>query len=623
MRPALQLAALSWLLVCLLACEERQPRTLEEELTRAESMLAYRDFGGAVTHFRKALGLERSPRALEGLGLAYAALGQQQQAVAALSEARDGLPDDAPLRLALASTLHLLGRRDEAMAELEGAIAIDAALLPAHVLAGALAETPAERQRVAARMQALDRGGPSTAAELLITLGALRARAGEEAASQRLYHRARAAAVASPAITLTAADVHLRAGRPEVAQALLQALARGVPMLTLAHMKLSTVALDRGDLSVADRALRALPQVAADAPPGRLLRGRILAATGHHAEAVQMLEQALAALPPDAPELSARIALAQARAGTGASAEALQGLRALASRRPQSAQLQRAIAELQRRSGDRPGAEHTLTRLAALPAERADAFAALVQLQLQAGDAQAARRTATRWAQAEPRSPRPRLSLSRIEGVLGQPAEARTEAERAVLLSPRAVQPLRRALSLQLRAGEVAAADTRLQAALAAEPSRPELWLLAGDLLAAQGRFGAAEQHYARALSLSPDAPGPWVRVARYRAARGDAAGAEAALSTALSVYPQYTDALLLRAHLRFLLGPRDAARAAYEAAGPAAELDPRALADLAALHARPGGDRAAALWCARRALQLSSDFEGIERVRALLDSDG
>lgn len=596
-----------WLLCSLalvVACEAPS-----NDLSAGEALLSQRDFGGAVTLYRKAVEQERSPRALKGLGLAHAALGQHGDAVRVLEEARDGMPEDSTLRMALAGSYIELDRTARALTELEAVLVRDPGLLSAHVLAGALAHDDATRKRMLPRITALRPGAGEVAAELTITLAALQAGLGDRSTARALLREAHGARVASPAVALTAAQVYRRAERLDIAQALLSALVDTAPAIGVARMQFAAVALERGDFHAAEGALEGFPQAVLDAPTGRLIRGRILQGTGRNAAAVPLLRAALDALGPRGTGVpGAQLALASALAATGQLPAGIALLRPLVAAGQAPPEVALRLAELQARAKDLPAATATLVKLEQDEMTRPAALELLAALQVTAGALAPAAATCRRWVAALPRAYEPLLALSSVLEERDDRAGARAAAAQALALAPNAVRPQRVVLALQLKDGEREAVQARLAALGGRGSGGAELLMMVGDFHAELGERDAARKAYETALEQAADDPALWLRAARFHRHQGWTARARASLRKALQADPGYAEALVELGHLQFADGKYQEALAQYLAAGSIADGDPVALNNLARLHSRPGGDLDLALRHAERAQKRAPD---------------
>jgi hypothetical protein len=137
---------------------------------------------------------------------------------------------------------------------------------------------------------------------------------------------------------LTLADLHARLGRADLAAEQLRTLhaGSGQPARSRASARLAKLAVDAGDLVAARGWLAATPRRGDLAPELALTEGRLLLAACEPARAREVLEAAAAAFPAHEELPALLFALAKARHETGAGADALATLDAIASRFPDS-----------------------------------------------------------------------------------------------------------------------------------------------------------------------------------------------------------------------------------------------------------------------------------------------
>jgi len=308
---------------------------MARHLERGDRYVKAEKYRDAIIEYWNALRIDgASVVAMRQLGLAHFALGEMGQAFRFLHRAQEGEPDNAEVRLKLA-TIYLLGRRpDEARAQAEAVLARQPKHLEALALAAGAASTPAEVEAALARLEGVraDLGGQ---ARLHIALGALHLRRRDVAAAEGAFREAvardpksvearlalanflvgkREAAeaerefktaaglgpVGSPA-RVRLADFYLMASRPEEAKQTLAEVTEKAPDFLPAWRRLAEIAFAERKL---DEAVKALDVVLKKNPAdldGHLLRGRIHLAKRETTEAIQQVQKLLKAEPRLAP----------------------------------------------------------------------------------------------------------------------------------------------------------------------------------------------------------------------------------------------------------------------------------------------------------------------------------
>jgi len=414
--------------------------------------------------------------------------------------------------------------------EAEPAPAAAAAVAPVYADAGAAALGPPPSASAAAAAAALEaraaaRGRAMAAADALCAAGELEAAcgalreatqadpafsagwtrwAGLEAEAGRweaavALHDAAARWAAGPAerarALLRAALLTDRSGRPSAARPLFRraaAAAAAVPPGPDASRAptLHAWALFESRQGAAAEALRLLEEAMALEPGnGALLhaRGCLEAQAGRPAAAARAFERALAAQPGDARVLQAWGCLEARRgrlhAARGLFSAALQG-------HPRNCYVVQAWALAELRAGGLQAAHALLRHGLATDAGSAPLWAAWAQLQRACGGAAAARGAYAQGLEACPLSVQLMQQAARLEREDGRPAEARALLQRALRLEPHAPNVLAELAEVEAAEGaHEAAAALREQAQTQAPPgwrsqqrrrSRPPRWKLAG-----------------------------------------------------------------------------------------------------------------------------------------------
>jgi tetratricopeptide (TPR) repeat protein len=150
---------------------------------------AKRDHRRALHHLRLANELRpNSTSVLNNLGLAFAAAGETDSALAAFDRALAGEPGSAPLRVNRASTFIAAGRQEEAAEELHRALELDSALPAARSMLADILKAQGRFDSAIVLMQQVV--GQLPAAPSLNRLGSLWVSAGDSARARACYEQA-------------------------------------------------------------------------------------------------------------------------------------------------------------------------------------------------------------------------------------------------------------------------------------------------------------------------------------------------------------------------------------------------------------------------------------------------
>ena len=168
------------------------------------------------------------------------------------------------------------------------------------------------------------------------------------------------------------------------------------------HMNLAGLERDLGSAEAARREVEAALALAPGYPPALVMQSEFLAASGQPAEAVAMLQAALAR-QPDSGLLLHGLGLAQVRAGDRAGA--LRSLKAAWDKSPQDALYGFVYAVALHDTGDAKGAIAQLDRVLARHPEDRDSAMTAVRYRVEAGDQAGAQAIAERWLKVDPGEP--------------------------------------------------------------------------------------------------------------------------------------------------------------------------------------------------------------------------
>jgi len=188
---------------------------------------------------------------------------------------------------------------------------------------------------------------------------------------------------ATPEATVTRAQDLVAAGKPGEARVHMKALLVDHPGNLDARLLLARIAVDGGDLRVADEELAQLTPEQQQDPRAQTLKLWVDLGAGKHAAILQAMEQG--SIKVDSPE-RARIRAAALRA-TGSPADALEVLRTAAATAPQDAAIAVDLAETLAAIGNLQQARVELDAFLAKNPRQPDALAARGSLLLRGGDA--------------------------------------------------------------------------------------------------------------------------------------------------------------------------------------------------------------------------------------------
>ena len=404
-----------------------------------------------------------------GLAQLYVAQGKSAQAEKLLRDAVAADPKDESKQLALAALLTSLKRAEDAQ----------------QVLRGALDAQPGAHQ-------------------VRLALAALQVRAGQADRAVPEYERlikddANGAAGATARADL--AQLRLQQGRGEEARTLVQDLLKINPRDNRGLMLRSQLQLSGGD---APAAIADLRSVLKDQPNSLDVLARLARAHIANKEPKLAVEVAGSAVDRFPQSVDARLLLAEARAG----------------------------------AGDRAGALEALDTI--LKAEGRHYKAAITKagLQMSAREFPAALKTLQAARDAYPREAR----IPYLMGVAyaaqkdGRQAEASYEA--ALALAPGTIDPLTGLVGLHLAQRAPEKAVARVQRAAQERPKDVAVHALLGSVLAQAGDDAAAEAAYRGAIAIDPKAAGAWLELSNFYLAKNRGEDAVKALSEGLAQIP-------------------------------------------------------------------------------------
>ena len=458
--------------------------------------------------------------------------GEVDQARAQAVALVERFPDQAQARTAAAIFYRLIGERAAAVAQLEAAVGVDPAFVPARLL---LAEVRANEGRLQDAEQQLRAvlEQDEMQAQALIGLAQLAAARGALGEAETLLLSALESS--PPAPTLRAAQImlarlYLRAGRFDEAEQQLAAAAGAEPGNTDVRVMQGALALGRGNAAEAVAVLRG----ALDQRPGdvgiSLALAQAQAASGNPAAARTTLNTALATVPESLP-LRAALGAVELRLGNGAAALAIaQALQAdfpaqtpgyLLAAEVQSAQRRydRAADSLELAFAQQPAWELALRRSVALRlAGRADEVEAVFR----------------DWVEANPNHVPARIALASVLQGEGRNGAALTQYDRVLGLDADNVVALNNAAWLARETGRGDALDLAERAYNLA-PENPAVLDTYGWLLTLADRDEDGIEYLTQAAQLAPQALEILYHVAYAQAQLGRNDAARATLEALLA----------------------------------------------------------------------------------------
>lgn len=536
-----------WLLglsLLLLAACTKSP---EEQLADARAQIGEKDYATAVVTLKNLL--QDAPDNVDGrlllakVSLAFgdplAAEKELQRAQDLGADALDHMPMYYAVQLAVGNNAGVLELLSEESGK-EGITQLQAAQYRGEALLGSGNSTEAEK----AFRQALEID--SSSADALWGIAATLASLGRTEEAQASLKRLAAEHPQYPRGWLLRGQVELRAGELEAAET---AFARAVetaraepnrfvelPALTgLADAQLSQAKID-----TADQTVRALSNIARQAPIVRFLRARIAAAREDYELAANELEQVLAAAPNNLSALflygSVQIALENYTTAEGA-------LSQVVARAPQNLAARRLLAAAQVQMAEPRAAVETIAPLleSAERDSRLTLFAS--QALVQSGSIDEALRLLEQGIEQEPDNTQLKLSLAAAYLQAQRPDDAVALAESV----PDETDSFRKDLVLALA---LAASDrgdeSELRIEQIAENFGDDVQALAliGDYYLRRDMLDKAEQSFGKAVAIDDDNIPARIGLARVAAAAGDDDGAVTAFEAVLQRAPENLIAL-------------------------------------------------------------------------------
>jgi len=578
MRRALTMVCLATLLLGAGGCRRSTPAKKDTHLEAGYALLL-RAPAEARAHFERSP--DRSGAKEYALGQAYEALGSLDQARAHYESALGERPGFIKAETARARIDLLEGRADAAAARLATVAAKAPTELPALLLWGVAARTPADRERAAAALRGWpqqDKPGAAPA-EYYLVLAGLQRRLDPALPLEELARRAEQAPLYTVAGAIVLAKLALLNDHPWLASALLVRTAREkLPSRDAAD--LATLALTSGDLRLAQAAARSIQPFPEEAK-SQLALGQVELAAGEAARAIKYLKTGLSLLPTDASAARSQgeALLAQAYLEQKDPERAAPLILGLVARDPKNLPAQVLFAQLEVQRGEPARAALHLERLRAEHPRAPAVENELVRARLAAGDRDGAVQVARERCLEAPND---RAALAALIGLL-----------------------------LELDRGDDAARE--LERAVAARPKDEGLWVLWLQTTERLGRPDALRGILRRFVVEHPTSETAWLSLARLEEREHHPEAVRLALESALRAHPKSTTALSHLAELSLREHKWAEAAATYEQVVTLVPNDANALNNLGYLYADrlDKADRAVAF--AERAHQLVLDRPVIE----------
>jgi putative PEP-CTERM system TPR-repeat lipoprotein len=476
-------------------------------------------------------------------------------ALTAFERALASRSDDREARLGRIEALALLGRRDEAMREVDALLEDDPDFAPAYIARGDLELQQARFLPGAKAYEAALESGSGL--PRLVRL------------------RVRSAQIVS---LLAAAQLD------EARQALsaLEGEAQSTPLLALMRAR---VALAGDDVSTAVNELRAFTRAVPDDLTGRMLLAGALLAQGNTEQAQAEIARATIEFPArDEP----RLMLAELQMRRGRTLEAEEALRPLIARSPPNPQALALQGQLSIRQGE---ALAGLEFLEQGIAERPDDERLRLQLaaaQVAAGEPRRAIETLASIEEPSLLAARDRLRVIATAASEG-PAAAEAQLRAAIARNPDDVDLSLMAASYYASTGDVERARRLLEEARVRRPEDSRLALALARLELSARRLDPATSLTEAVLARSPTDLGAMTLMAAIASERGNVQEADGWLDRARIAHPNALGIRVALARRELAKGDREAAGALIAEAERAASGDVGALVTLAELNAAAG----------------------------------
>lgn len=635
---------------------QKEPRSPQTRLLLGRALLEAGDPGGAVVELSKvmderhaesetlpvlarALLLANEPKRLTtlygnvtladanaqaslrtSLSTAWAGLGEKERARQALHAATQAVPDFVPALIMQARLTAAAGQPDQALSQVEAALARDPASaegwqLKGDILAGVRNEPAAA---VEAYRRALGVDPAFAAAHVALISEALKA--GDAAQARAQADRLRAAMPKHPQTLYVDARLALYDRDVKTARERTQQLLRMAPEHVGVLQLAGAVESQAGwPLAAEAHYLKALsldPQL----PLARRNLAQVYLRLGQPQKTLQVIEPLTR---PDSVDAEALSLAGEARlqAGDPRGAEALYQRAAKIS--PNDSRVRTALALMNLERGDPATAFGQLEGLAAQTRDTA-ADMALVSARLKRGEYDQAMRALDTMERKQPKS----ATVYEMRGLVYAERRdhdaARAALEQALVLEPSRYSAIAKLAALDLRQGRTVDARKRVEAVIAAEPRNFAARMTLAGLRAGEGAsLPELREILAGGIKAAPTEPGPRLQLIELLQNKRQFKDALIAAQEAAATLPADSAVLDALGRAQQAAGETNQAISTFRKlvnADPKSTLPHLRLGDLF----KAAGDREAAVASLRRALEIEPGLDSAQvRLIDILLADG
>jgi tetratricopeptide (TPR) repeat protein len=317
-------------------------------------------------------------------------------------------------------------------------------------------------------------------------------------------------------------DLHARAGRLDQAISEYQELLKQNPKYIRGYSRLAELLIAKNDLAGAAKQIEEALKLSKQDTDALLVRGRLHNLNGRYREAVTDFEQVLRQ-EPTLPAALYYVAEAHLQNNDPERARAF--ISEMLRYYPQSPAgllmliriyLNRGQAAEAAQTSDQiiNGIAYLRSNQAALQASRLPAemlpdleskgYTSRALARIQMKDYQRAQADLERAAQIAPQAPEPHTNLATLHLLRGDAGSAEREAERALELAPASQLAISTAVTVYLQQKNFQAAHTKLDGLLSAQASSPVLLDLKAKVFAAEGDLASTEKTLRRIIEVDP-----------------------------------------------------------------------------------------------------------------------
>ncbi|HZM86355.1 MAG TPA: tetratricopeptide repeat protein [Blastocatellia bacterium] len=520
---------------------------VERHLKRGQSFFKAEQYDKAEIEFLNVLRLQSANAvALRHLGLGYCQQGKLPAGYAYLKKAADLEPQNAEVRLRLASILVASGKLKEARDHVEAVLARDPVNAEALMT---LVDTVTSTNDVAAftgRLESL-RSGAASKPGFHVALGTLQLRQRRTNDAFASFERALSLDTNSVSAHMAMAYACSLSRQGAKAEYHLKTAADLAPVRSGRAVQYADFKLRSGDVSGAKAVLEAVIAKAPDYIPSYTRLAELTLAERGFDEAASLTQKALARDPGnyEATLLLSRIHLAKAEP-----AKALADLERVVTAYPGFPQAHYHLALAQLVNEDPAKATTSLQRALALDPKHADSILLLAEINIRRNDPASAIASLKQLIQDQPHIFQAHVALATAYRMQNDLDAAAKVYDEMIRLFPANPQP-------HFLAGEVLALGSKMDLARkefeTALQIKPDFLPAVEELVAidlAGRHYAAASNRVQSAISKHPKAPGLHLALAKVHAAQTNLAATEAALSQAIAVDQNFQPAYLALARL-------------------------------------------------------------------------